>query len=324
MKSPSTTRRDRSNPGVGFLEAASHALDYLRSRLDTRLAPVGAVPGLGERALEHVRNLVAMGPRYPGSPASLQQLDYICATLERAGLSPRRDRWPDPSEGVEFENVAATVTGHTEGCILIACHHDTKRFVGHPDPKDNFRFVGANDGGSGVGLLLALAPVLVAGDRRTAIELAFFDGEESMTVPWNNAARALFGSRRYVRRYEARRAEGGQERIHAMLLLDMVGYRHLRLDDDAASDPRMKKILRRAARRLGHERLFSGPRCEVGDDHQPFLQAGVPATVLIGHKEFPHWHTADDDIDCISADSLQMTGEIVLTALPEIERRYVP
>lgn len=280
-------------------------------------------PDLGTRAFAHVQTVVGFGERFPGSPGWQLQLDYITAALRRCGLEPVVDGWTDRLESITFANVHATLAGVSPARLVLACHHDTKRCAGHPDPAHNFRFVGANDGGSGVGLLLALAETLAQGPKRLAsIEFVFFDGEESLEFKWNHA-RALFGSKRYV----AQERVSGSGRhwtapIRAMVLLDMIGAKDLQLDADSNSDRTLATILRNAAFASGHADLaFTEPN-SVTDDHLPFLDAGIPAAVLIDLRNNPQWHTPDDTLEHISAHSLQRVGEIVLTALPDIERRF--
>lgn len=278
---------------------------------------------LGARAFAHVRAVVAFGERPSGSPGSAQQIDYITTELRRHGLEPVVDRFTHPGEPVTFANVRATLPGKSPARLVLACHHDTKRCSGHPDPEHNFPFVGANDGGSAVGLLLALAETLASGPQRApTIEFVFFDGEESMEFNWN-LDRALFGSRHYVL---TERTPGTGRHwtapIRAMLLLDMVGAKDLQLDDDSNSDRELKAIVRDAARRTGHADLALTEPNTVTDDHLPFLAAGIPAAVLIDLRNNPQWHTPDDTLEHMSADSLQRVGEIVLAALPALERRF--
>ena len=107
-----------------------------------------------------------------------------------------------------------------DGYRILCCHHDTKCTTGHPQKEHNFHFVGANDGASGVALLLALAPVLKATEREATIDLVFFDGEESLDWNWNEAARALFGSKRFVAQLQAEALQPDASRVRAMVLLD--------------------------------------------------------------------------------------------------------
>jgi Zn-dependent M28 family amino/carboxypeptidase len=280
---------------------------------------------MGERAYEHVRELCSFGPRHTGSPGWQKAVDYMVAQLEGMGLTPRRDTWTDPLEHLTFTNVIVTLPGadpEAHGKIVLACHHDTKKAEGHPDPAHNFHFVGANDSGSGVGLLLELARALAGGSppHQRTIELVFFDGEESLPWKWD-LKRALFGSRRYLRNsMQDRLDDPSLPRIECLVLLDMVGAKDLQIDEETDSDPVLRDIFRAAAAATGYSDYFFQKRHRVTDDHTPFLEEGIPAIDLIDLHDNEHWHTDADTLEHISADSLRIVGEVVLTALPVLDR----
>lgn len=291
-----------------------------------KLAPGAAPKDLGERAFAHVRKVVGFGPRHTGpqpTPGWTQQLDHIEAELRQLGLSPQRDQWTDRKELLLFANVRASIPGKRKDRIVLACHHDTKCTSGHADPEHNFQFAGANDGASGVGLLLALAAVLKEQTNEATVELVFFDGEESLDWAWNDAARALFGSKRFVKQHRDATLLGDEPRIAAMVLLDMVGRTDLHIQEELYSTPRLRELLYGAAVATGHEKQFFQRAEAASDDHKPFLEVGIPAVDLIDLNGNPHWHKATDTIDNISAASLQKVGEVVLTLLPAIEREFV-
>lgn len=276
---------------------------------------------LGDRAYQQVAKIVGLGPRHSGTKGWEEGLDYIESHLRGLGLDPVRDRWVDPFERMTFENLSCRIPGRLSDTIVIGCHHDTKIMEGHSDPKHNFPFVGANDSGSGVGLILALAEVLVEHPVDPTIELAFFDGEESLSFHWDQS-RALFGSRRYVARY---RAQGdGVPTIHAMICLDMVGAVHLSLDDELYSDPELKRIVYESAEALGTEDVLFARSRRIGDDHLPFVQAGIRSIDLIDVLDNPEWHTPNDTMEHIRAESLQTVGAMVLHALPAIAAETIP
>ncbi len=287
------------------------------------LTAVRTPADFGDRAFAHARAITEMGQRDPGTPGWTQQLDYIEAQLRGCGIAAERDTWTDAKEKITFTNLSATIPGKRQERIVLACHHDTKRMSGHPDPEHNFAFVGANDGASGVAVLLALAPLLAAGPREATIELVFFDGEESLDWSWNDAARALFGSKRYVKRQRDAELLGEASRIAAMVLLDMVGRTDLHIQEELYSTTHLRQLLWSAAVACGHQQHVFRRAEAAADDHKPFLEVGIPALDLIDLNGNPHWHKPTDTLANLAPASLRITGDLVLTMLPAIERDYV-
>lgn len=286
--------------------------------------PQDLPPDLGTRAFTHVQALVGFGARHPGSPGWRRGLDYAAGHFEALGLPVRRDRFTDAKEGQTFENLAVRIPGGTRDFVVLGAHHDTKLTEGHDDPDHNFPFVGANDSASGVGLLLALAAHWARHAPPVTLELVLFDGEESIPFKWN-LERALFGSRRWVAEYRRLiQKDDAAPRIRAMILLDMVAAADLHLDDDSNSDRDLKSIFLAAAKACGHERYFFRQTLAVTDDHLPFREAGIPVLDLIDLADNPQWHTRDDTLEHVAPSSLQIVGEVVLTALPAVARRYFP
>jgi Zn-dependent M28 family amino/carboxypeptidase len=210
-----------------------------------------------------------------------------------------------PHGRLGMANVVAVLPGRRPDAILLGGHYDTKWFR-------DIRFVGANDGGSSAAFLLELARVLAAGGKREyTYRIAFFDGEEARET-WT-AVDSLYGSRHMV----ADLTRTGRL-PRAMLLVDMIGDRDLAIRPEAFSTPALTEIVWASARRLGRARHFLDGAIAVEDDHAPFLRAGVPAVLLIDF-DYPPWHTAEDTLDKVSADSLQIVGDVVVDALPRIE-----
>jgi glutaminyl-peptide cyclotransferase len=268
-------------------------------------------PGFdSSRAYEHVRQMVALGPRPAGSPGAARNREYIIGELARHGITAVEQPFEavTPLGPVTMANVIATLPGTRPERIAIATHYDTKLFR-------EFRFVGANDGASSTGAVLELARVLKGRPRPFTLEFLFFDGEEAV-VEWRDNDHT-YGSRHYV---EAARKAGTLSSMKALILLDMVGDRDLNIRREANSTPWLTDLIWAAAQRLGHARHFLDESTPIEDDHIPFLQAGVPAVDIID-LDYPHWHTAGDTLDKVSARSLQVVGDVVLAALPEIEAR---
>jgi Zn-dependent M28 family amino/carboxypeptidase len=260
----------------------------------------------GAAALRHVERLVAIGPRVAGSAGAEQARAYITGELKKLGMKVdvRRFEAETPDGRLQMANVIAVVPGRRPDVILLGGHYDTKSFK-------EFRFVGANDGGSSAALLLELARRLAAAPGEYTYWLVWFDGEEAR-ASWT-ATDSLYGSRRLA-------AELAQARRlpRAMILVDMIGDRNLGILRDTYSTRWLVDIVWATAARLGHGRHFLGTEMGVEDDHAPFLNAGVPAVLLIDF-DYPPWHTADDTLDKVSAQSLAIVGDTVLEALPSVE-----
>jgi Zn-dependent M28 family amino/carboxypeptidase len=257
------------------------------------------------RAWEHLRQLVALGPRPAGSPAIDNARKYIKTELAAAGVTANEQVWDDrtPLGTVRMVNLVATIPGASKDRIVIAGHYDTKRFR-------EFSFVGANDGGS------SAARVLRARQNALTVELLFLDGEEAV-VEWTGTDHT-YGSRHYV---EVARRERTLTTLKAMLLVDMIADRDLRIKKDANSTIWLTNMIWDAARREKLTEYFPGESTQVEDDHLPFIQAGVPAVDIID-LEYPAWHTAADTLDAVSARSLQIVGDVLISALPQIEARF--
>jgi glutaminyl-peptide cyclotransferase len=262
------------------------------------------------RAWAHLRQLVSFGPRPAGSAAIVQTRDYIKAQLAAAGVAVVEQAWEDrtPAGPVKMVNLIATFPGASKDRLIIGGHYDTKRFR-------EFRFVGANDGGSSAAFLIELARVLKSRKNTLTIELLFLDGEEAV-VDWVGDDNT-YGSRHYV---QAAKQNGTLGSAKAFVLVDMIADRDLRMTRDANSTPWLAAIIREAAtaQKLGAH--FDGPELALEDDHLPFLKAGIPSVDIIDF-DFPAWHTAGDTLDAVSARSLQIVGDVLIAALPRIEAR---
>lgn len=272
-----------------------------------------ATPFDSTRAYNHVRDQVAFGPRPAGSPANDKTRAYIISTLAKSGYTAVEQPFDTttPVGPVKMANIVATLPGERPERIVIASHFDTK-------PINEFRFLGANDGGSSTGALLELARVLKTRPKpKFTIEFLFFDGEEAYGE-WRDPNHT-YGSRQYV---SAARASNTLAGLKALILLDMIGDRALNLRRDTNSTTWLTDIVWAAAKRLGHGANFLDEPFPVEDDHIPFVKAGVPSVDLID-LDYPAWHTAGDTLDKVSAGSLQIVGDVVLAALPEIEARLL-
>jgi glutaminyl-peptide cyclotransferase len=263
------------------------------------------------RAWEHLRKQVSFGPRPSGTPAIVDTRRYIVEQLKAAGVESREQMFigMTPLGEVSMSNVIATIPGKRSERIVLASHFDTKLYR-------EFRFVGANDGASSTAALLELGRVLKQRPNEYTIELLFLDGEEARMPEWRGNDNT-YGSRHYV---QAAQKDKSIATLKALVLLDMIGDRDLRVRRDANSTPWLVDIVWAAAAKLGHSATFSNELTTIEDDHVPFLRAGVPAVDIID-LDNPTWHTPQDTIEFVSARSLQTVGDVVIAALPDIEKR---
>jgi Zn-dependent M28 family amino/carboxypeptidase len=272
-----------------------------------------AAPGFdATRAFADLKAIVSIGPRPAGSAGARQVREYIAGEMKAIGLSAVEQPFEarTPIGPIPMANVRVTIPGDAgaRGRLLIGGHYDTKLF------KD-VTFVGANDGGSSTAFLIELARVLEARRNALPIEIVFFDGEEAI-VDWSLRDDHTYGSRHYV---QAARRDGSLGDVKALILVDMIGDRDLRVLREPQSTKWLTDTIWRAAKRL-NRREFVDEEFVVEDDHVEFLRAGVPAVDLID-LDYPAWHRADDTLDRCSPTSLQAVADVLLAALPDIEKR---
>ena len=297
-----------------------------RVGISTGATPPASLPPIptafnGERAMDHARKQIELGPRPPGTPQLEKTRAYIVNELKSYGLTITVDEFTakTPQGEKKMANITGELPGETKTTILIGSHYDTKFY------KD-MHFVGANDPAASVATLLEIGRVLgsLREKPKVTVKLVFFDGEEAFCEGWSDCGNPdypdnTYGSRRYVSQLEAKKE---LDNTYALILLDMMGYKKLELGRDPTSIRWLQDIIWETARELGHEKVFVEREEGVGgDDHEPFIRAGVDAVDIIQLSGYPHWHKADDTIDKISAQSMKIVGDTVLASLPKIMAR---
>jgi Zn-dependent M28 family amino/carboxypeptidase len=275
-----------------------------------------------------VRKQVEFGPRPAGSAELEKTRNYIIDQLKSYGLKVTTDEFHaiTPLGDKKMVNVTAELPGESNDVIIISSHYDTKYF------KD-FKFVGANDGGSSTGALMEIARVMAANKQKGKMtyQFVFFDGEEAFCLDWDECHNPnpadpktplpdhTYGSRRHV----AQLIDKNElKRVRALILLDMMGYKNLRLGRDDLSTTWLIDTVWQTAKQLGYGNVFVDAREGVGeDDHAACLHAGIDAMDIIQLSSYPYWHTKEDTLDKISARSLKIVGDAVIVSLPKIEER---
>jgi glutaminyl-peptide cyclotransferase len=265
-----------------------------------------------ERAFSDLEAQVALGPRPSGSPAGAETAELIAERLREAGAEDVVVQRP-------WMNVLGTIPGRKAGVVVVGAHHDTKDDV--PPP-----FVGANDGASAVAVVLELARTLPRPLPGPSVQLVAFDAEEARGDE-EFLVDGIRGSRQYV---ELATQGGGQgtpplDELRAMVLFDLVGDCDLQIPREELSDTGLYALFANAAAELdGDAAPFEGTAAAVADDHVPFFQAGIPAVDLIdftfgpGDSPGAWWHTPEDTLDKVCAESLDQVGEAALRAIPRI------
>ncbi|MCX6543821.1 MAG: M28 family peptidase [Acidobacteria bacterium] len=276
--------------------------------------PPGTPAFDGGKAYEHVRAMVALGPRPAGSPALEETRKYIRAQMTALGFKTEDQAFDadTPIGRIHMVNLRTTIPGTRPERLIIGGHYDTKFYR-------QFRFVGANDAGSSAAFLIELARVLKARKNPLTVELVFFDGEEATLPDWTGNDHT-YGSRHYV---ETAKRTNDLARIKAMILVDMIGDRNLNIRRESYSTPWMTDIIWSEARANGYGDSFPNDTMAVEDDHMAFLQAGLPAVDIIDLDYSTYWHTPEDTLDKVSARSIEAVGRTLVAALPKIEARLL-
>ncbi len=294
-------------------------------------APPGLEPGRvnGAAALEEARALAAIRPRDAGTPGAQPAAEHLLARLRALGIQAALDAFEDECPGgrATFRNVQGVIPAaqpaggisrlrarvpEKSAWVVLGSHYDTKEGIAAP-------FAGANDSASSSGLLLELARLIQArGPLPFNVLIAFFDGEECRRE--YGPRDGLHGSRRLAGQLVA---DGRAASVRAVIILDMVGDRDLNVTLPRNGTPALMSAAFRAAEAGGVRDKFSLYRDALVDDHQPFLEAGMPAVDIIDFEygsapgRNDYWHTPADDMDKLSAESLAAVGRVVVRMLNE-------
>ena len=267
-------------------------------------------------AFRLVSEICDIGPRPSGSDGGARTARYIVDTATAYGYEPVQDTWTERTArgSVEFTNITAELRGSSdESFIIIGTHFDTKILAGTAP------FIGANDGASSTALVLELMRTLkeTSAAGRPTVRFAFFDGEEAYKQYSDRDG--LHGSRRMARQLQ----ESGRFRqCRAMILLDMVGDKDLTVTISPNDSRELRTKLFDIAERQGTRKHFGYfMKGSILDDHIPFSRLGIPALDIIDFKYGPnnsYWHTDQDTIDKLSADSLAIVGNAVIVLIYEL------
>lgn len=246
----------------------------------------------GERALEIVRFQVEQGPRIPGSEAHRLTANWIVQTLKSHGWRVSEQLFE--YRQVPIRNIVAKSPGEGDPQIILGAHYDTRPIADNDLEHPDLPTPGANDGASGVAVLLELARVL---DERAPVWLVFFDAEDSGRIDgWE----WVVGSDYF--------AKSLSSQLPVVVVVDMVGDADLRLCAASDSEMHLRDEIWDLGNYFGHPAFEE--RCTLGilDDHTPFVRLGFSAIDIIDF-DYPYWHTTADTLDKVSAASLAQIGD---------------
>jgi Zn-dependent M28 family amino/carboxypeptidase len=254
----------------------------------------------GESALGYVQSQLDFGPRTPGSEGHQQTIEWISKEMESNGW--KVEIQSEEQDGILIQNIIGKNPGTVDQpWIIIGAHYDT-RFYANNDPdigKQMQPVPGANDGASGVAVLLELARVL-PDDLNKNIWFVFFDTEDQGNIEgWD----WILGSRSFVKTLD--------KEPDAVVILDMIGDADLNVYYERNSDAKLQEEIWDIAENLGYEEQFIQEyKYSMLDDHTPFIERGITAIDIIDF-DYPYWHTTQDTIDKISSESLEVIGKTI-------------
>ena len=253
----------------------------------------------GLRAYADVQTQVAFGPRVPGTEGHVKVMEWIRQELVDAGWQVEVQE--SEALGHPIQNIVAK-RNEANPQIIVGAHYDSRMFADNdPDPANHTEPVpGANDGASGVAVLLGLARSLP--EDTVPVWLVFFDAEDNGRIEgWD----WILGSREFV--------EKNPLQPRAVAVVDMIGDADLNIYKERNSNPELTDEIWRVAEGLGHGDVFIPEyNHAMLDDHTPFLNANIPAVDIIDF-DYPYWHTTQDTPDKVSAESLETVGKTLWT-----------
>ncbi len=267
----------------------------------------------GRQAFGYIETQVGFGPRIPGTPPHARMAAWLDSLLRQRADTVIAQQWTHvtrTSDRLPLVNLIARFNPQADKRILFLAHWDSRPTADAPTSPDSTRpVVGANDGGSGVALLLGVADVLKrAPATELGVDLLFVDGEDYGDFT-NDTSDVLIGSR-----YYASHQVSGPAPLYAVLF-DLIADKELQIYQEGNSlvgAPEVVELVWDAAKDLGYGGTFvAAPRHTLIDDHIQLQKAGLRAIDVVDF-DYPSWHTPDDTIDKVSAQSLQIVGDVAV------------
>jgi hypothetical protein len=276
----------------------------------------------GRRAFDYLVKICELGPRISGSDGMEQQQQLISEHFTRlgakVGFQTFDARHPTTGGAVRMSNLIVSWHPDSKDRVLLCCHYDTRPLPDRdasPNLARSGTFVGANDGASGVALLMELGHHLPKMESKYGIDFVFFDGEE---LVYGERDPYFLGSEYFAKSYKN---DPPDHKYRYGVLVDMIGDKSLQLFQEVNSlkyAPQLTSSIWQTAKRLGIKEFVAKRKHEVRDDHLPLNQiAKIPTCDLIDF-DYPHWHTTRDVPASCSGASLAKVGRVLLAWLQEL------
>jgi hypothetical protein len=279
----------------------------------------------GKRAMGYLKEICALGPRMSATPAFAKQVDLIQKHFEKFGAKVTRQEFTarQLSKKKPTAMVNLVVSWHPERKrrVILCSHYDTRPIADQEEDERKWHdpFVSANDGGSGVALLMELAHHMKDLKTEVGVDFVFFDGEENV---FNKKDEYFFGSKHFAQTYAKEKKEQGSSRYVAAVLFDMVGGKDGKFPAELNSYRRAKALVEQVwtiAQELKSPVFQNKVRdYEILDDHLALLDAGIPAIDIIDF-DYPHWHRLSDTPANCSGETLEQVSRVVSVWLQRVK-----
>lgn len=265
----------------------------------------------GEKAFELLKKQVEFGPRYSGTPGHAKTADFLFTELKKYAPAVIEQKFTSDVDGkqLEFRNIIASFNLDASERVLLCAHWDTRTIADEEidDAKKNQPILGANDGASGVAVLLELARLFGEKPPEIGVVMVLFDGEDYSHPPHG----MFIGSKEFAKNWRKLTHDG---EFKYGILLDMIGDANLEIYRERLSENAAKEIndkIWQTAAELGHAAYFKDEvKHTIQDDHLPLIASGIKCVDVIDF-DYAHWHTLDDTVDKCSAKSLQIVGDVI-------------
>jgi len=267
-----------------------------------------------DRAYADLEKQCSFGPRVAGTQAHKLAREFLFNSLKETTDICRLQQFSifDSVSGIQrnMSNIIASYYPDSDRRIMLCAHWDSRPWSDNDPDSSNWDkpIIGANDGASGVAVLLEIGRILKDHRPPVGVDIVLFDGEDYGREDWQSGW--FLGSK-----YFAENRGGYHPR--AAILLDMIGDSDLQIYKEAISDhyaPVLDNYIWTIASEIGATSFIDAVKDTISDDHIPLISTGIKAVDIIDFN-YPYWHTQEDTPDKCSPESLAEVGDVILAAI---------